>query len=97
MATTTNMSQGVADLARQVAIDQFAQDIDNNAKLAKKADLESPALTGTPTAPTAPSGTSTTQIASTAFVQNAVSNASNPIASGIYAAFLAFNQEKGLS
>jgi len=30
----------------------------------------SPAFTGTPTAPTAPNGTSTTQIATTAFVQN---------------------------
>lgn len=37
-----------------------------------KADLASPALTGTPTAPTAAIGTSTTQIATTAFVQNAV-------------------------
>lgn len=33
-----------------------------------KADLASPALTGTPTAPTAAFGTSTTQIATTAFV-----------------------------
>lgn len=35
----------------------------------------SPALTGTPTAPTAASGTNSTQIATTAFVANAVSNA----------------------
>ena len=35
-----------------------------------KADLASPAFTGTPTAPTAISGTNTTQIATTAFVQN---------------------------
>jgi hypothetical protein len=34
-----------------------------------KADLSSPALTGTPTAPTATAGTTTTQIATTAFVQ----------------------------
>lgn len=37
-----------------------------------KANLASPALTGTPTAPTATDGTSTTQIATTAFVQGAV-------------------------
>ncbi|RGE46128.1 hypothetical protein DZC30_05000 [Comamonas testosteroni] len=37
-----------------------------------KAPLASPALTGTPTAPTAADGTSTTQLATTAFVQNAV-------------------------
>ena len=36
------------------------------------APIASPALTGTPTAPTASAGTKTTQIATTAFVQNAV-------------------------
>jgi hypothetical protein len=35
-----------------------------------KADTNSPALTGTPTAPTASAATNTTQIASTAFVQS---------------------------
>ena len=43
--------------------------------LALKAPLASPALTGTPTAPTATGGTNTTQIATTAFVQAAVSSA----------------------
>lgn len=38
------------------------------AALALKAPLASPALTGTPTAPTAAAGTSTTQVATTAFV-----------------------------
>ncbi len=37
-----------------------------------KAPLASPALTGTPTAPTATAGTDTTQIATTAFVQDAI-------------------------
>lgn len=40
----------------------------------KKANIESPALTGTPTAPTASIGTNTTQISNTAFVQTTVSN-----------------------
>ena len=39
---------------------------------ALKAPLASPALTGTPTAPAATAGTNTTQIATTAFVQTAV-------------------------
>ena len=39
-----------------------------------KADLASPSFTGTPTAPTAASGTNTTQIATTAFVADAVSS-----------------------
>ena len=37
-----------------------------------KANIASPALTGTPTAPTAAAGTNTTQIATTAFVTNKV-------------------------
>lgn len=41
--------------------------------LAAKAPLASPALTGVPTVPTATAGTNTTQAASTAFVQTAVS------------------------
>ena len=47
-------------------------DIDNEYNaisnaIASKADVNSPALTGTPTAPTATAGTNTTQIATTAF------------------------------
>lgn len=40
-----------------------------------KANLASPALSGTPTTPTAAGGTNTTQIASTAFVTSAVASA----------------------
>lgn len=40
------------------------------------APVNSPALTGTPTAPTANAGTNTTQIATTAFVSNAISSIS---------------------
>jgi hypothetical protein len=39
-----------------------------------KADLASPALTGTPTAPTAAAGTNTTQLATTAFVKAEIAN-----------------------
>jgi hypothetical protein len=42
------------------------------AQLDAKAGTASPALTGTPTVPTATNGTSTTQAASTAFVQAAI-------------------------
>lgn len=52
-------------------------DIDNEFNaianaISSKADVTSPALLGTPTAPTASNGTNTTQIASTAFVQSAI-------------------------
>lgn len=43
-------------------------------QLNAKAPLAGPVLTGTPKAPTASAGTNTTQIATTAFVQTAVSN-----------------------
>ena len=47
-----------------------------------RAPLASPALTGTPTAPTAANGTNTTQIATTAFVQNTLAYADAMIFKG---------------
>ena len=47
-----------------------------------KAGLASPAFTGTPTAPTAGSGTNTTQVASTAFVQQVAFNTALPSQTG---------------
>jgi hypothetical protein len=46
-----------------------------------KANLASPTLTGTPTAPTAAGGTNTTQIATTQFVQSAISGATAGVSS----------------
>jgi len=43
--------------------------------ISSKADINSPALTGTPTAPTASAATNTTQLATTAFVQTALASA----------------------
>lgn len=45
-----------------------------------RAPLASPAFTGTPTAPTATAGTNTTQVATTQFVQSAISAASAGVA-----------------
>lgn len=47
-----------------------------------KAGLASPAFTGTPTAPTASTGTNTTQVATTAFVQQTAFNNSLPFQGG---------------
>lgn len=47
--------------------------------LDQKADIANPVLTGTPTAPTPETGTNTTQIATTEFVQTAVSNGTDGI------------------
>jgi hypothetical protein len=43
--------------------------------VASKADTTSPTFTGTPVAPTAVSGTNTTQLATTAFITTAITNA----------------------
>jgi hypothetical protein len=52
-----------------------------NTKLALKADLASPALTGTPTAPTAAAGTNTTQLATTEFVTEGLATKSDVLVS----------------
>ena len=52
----------------------YMKTTDVNSELSLKAPLASPALTGTPTAPTATAGTNTTQIATTAFVSEAIDN-----------------------
>lgn len=56
-----------AKIAKGTEIDDEFQAIET--AIATKANSDSPTLTGTPTAPTAASGTSTTQIATTAYVQ----------------------------
>lgn len=53
-------------------IAQLTTDLGLAAALALKANLASPAFTAVPTAPTAAAGTDTTQIATTAFVQEAI-------------------------
>jgi hypothetical protein len=59
-------ASAATDLVRKGQVDTL---------LAEKAPLASPALTGTPTAPTAAPANNTTQIATTAFVQAALSGA----------------------
>lgn len=66
-------ADNTADTAKPVSTAQQAA-LDLKADLtalALKANLASPALTGTPTAPTATAGTNTTQLATTAFVHAA--------------------------
>jgi peptidoglycan hydrolase CwlO-like protein len=72
-AATTNV-HGIADTAA-LATKSYADNAKTDAistsatAIALKADIASPALTGTPTAPTASVGTNTTQLATTAFVK----------------------------
>jgi hypothetical protein len=60
---TNGVTQSAGDSSLKLATTAFVTTADN-----LKANLASPALTGTPTAPTATLGTNTTQIATTAFV-----------------------------
>lgn len=66
LLTLSNDTSGTAAKA--------TNDVDGNAIKTTYAKLASPALIGTPTAPTASAGTKTTQIATTAFVDTALSN-----------------------
>lgn len=72
----TTLEQRISNVDNTSDQDKPISTAQQNA-LDQKADIASPDLTGTPTAPTPLSGTNTDQIATTAFVQTAVSNATN--------------------
>jgi Repeat of unknown function (DUF5907) len=86
---TRSMAQLKADLAVSKS-DVGLGSVDNTSDVSKpvstatqsaldlKASLASPALMGTPTAPTASAGTSTTQIATTAFVAGEIAGGATP-------------------
>jgi len=59
-----------AKIVKGTEIDDEFEAIETS--IATKADLDSPALTGIPTAPTASTGTDTTQVATTAFVNASI-------------------------
>lgn len=70
-----SLENAVASVAWGAITGTLASQTDLQSALNLKANLASPTLTGTPAAPTASGGTNTTQIATTAFVQSAVSAA----------------------
>ena len=72
--TTTPAMDGTAAVGVETT---FARGDHVHPKDTSKADLASPEFTGTPKAPTAAAGTNTTQIATTAFVNGAVSGKAN--------------------
>lgn len=71
-ATVTGGVSSVVGQTGAVTGTQIVADATVAAALAAKAALASPTFTGTPAGPTAAAGTSTTQLATTAFVQAAV-------------------------
>lgn len=67
-ATKDSLPTGsAAKIVKGTEIDDEFEAIESS--IATKADSNSPALTGVPTAPTAAAGTNTTQVATTAYVQ----------------------------
>ena len=72
LPAATSSAAGVMTAAQVTALGNAA----SSSSLASYAPLASPALAGTPTAPTATTGANSTQIATTAFVQSAVSGVS---------------------
>lgn len=67
----TDANQVEQDASVSTLVDNANSIGANTTAIAAKADLDSPALTGTPTSVTAAAGTNNTQIATTAFVQAA--------------------------
>lgn len=97
-STSTPLMDGIAAVGTETA---FARGDHRHPTDTSRAALASPTFTGTPKAPTATAGTNTTQLATTAFVQTAISGkqdtltfdstptsgSSNPVTSGgIYTA-----------
>lgn len=80
VALPSTTSIGGVSAAEIVYLDGVTSNVQT--QLDNKAGLSSPAFTGTPTAPTAASGTNTTQVATTAFVQQTSFDNSLPLQSG---------------
>ena len=72
-----------AESALSGRLDTLEADPTTASAVALKANIASPALTGTPTAPTAAADTNTTQIATTAYVQTEISDLVGDAPSGL--------------
>jgi hypothetical protein len=79
--TTFNTRSGAVTLTSSDVTTALTYTPVNPTALSTYAPLASPTLTGTPVAPTASAGTSTTQLATTAFVGTAITNANTAITS----------------
>lgn len=71
-SSTTPLADGTASAGSEAG---YARGDHRHPTDATRAPLDSPALTGVPTAPTAAAGTATTQLATCAFVDAAIQNA----------------------
>ena len=87
LALTNNVNSNTANITSNTSAitANTASILTNTSDIALKAPIISPTFTGTPTAPTAAAGISTTQLATTAFVNNATSNINSSSISGTVA------------
>jgi hypothetical protein len=87
LVLTNNVSSNTANITSNTSAiaANTASILTNSSDIELKAPIISPTFTGTPTAPTAAAGISTTQLATTAFVNNATSNINASSISGTVA------------
>jgi hypothetical protein len=87
LALTNSVSSNTANITSNTSAiaANTASILTNTSDIALKAPIISPTFTGTPTAPTAAAGINTTQLATTAFVNNATSNINASSISGTVA------------
>ena len=81
-ATLTNKTLNLANNTLVATSAQLAAAVTDETGTGALVFADSPELTGTPTAPTAAGGTNTTQVATTAFVQNTAFSAALPSQTG---------------
>ena len=87
LALTNNVNSNTSSISSNTSAiaSNTASLTTNTSDIALRATIVSPIFTGTPTAPTAAAGISTTQLATTAFVNNATSNINASSISGTVA------------
>jgi hypothetical protein len=87
LALTNSVSSNTANITSNTSAiaANTASILTNSSDIELRAPIISPTFTGTPTAPTAAAGISTTQLATTAFVNNATSNINASSISGTVA------------
>lgn len=82
MKYTTNYEMKLPEDTDELDVDVLDENFESiDGMIAKKADIASPTFTGTPKAPTPSASTSSTQIATTAFVQSLISTLTTKVES----------------
>lgn len=92
-ATATSVSNHIADKNNPHSVTKAQVGLGNVTNESKTTMFTNPVFTGTPTAPTAAATTNTTQIATTAFVQSAITKKLSDVDAMIYKGVVKSNSE----